>query len=82
MLSLSFNSFMVRLKGINPSWLMGVMYQFQFLYGAIKSIFLYVYRQYSNLFQFLYGAIKSNYINIELETIIKFQFLYGAIKSQ
>ena len=57
------------------------LYQFQFLYGAIKSEKSNTLPIWSSLFQFLYGAIKSHISAKGNACIIQFQFLYGAIKS-
>ena len=76
----NFNSSMVRLKGRRWNSPIGI-WQFQFLYGAIKSN----YRSANYLtfvqFQFLYGAIKSVVLLMVLLSRGSFQFLYGAIKS-
>ena len=70
---------MVRLKvpNGNPA---GAVKQFQFLYGAIKSIRCETYRNDDSWFQFLYGAIKSQFGTPNPANGSVFQFLYGAIK--
>ena len=53
-----FNSSMVRLKVRKPANLVVYGDRFQFLYGAIKSIYAFMYFVAVIKFQFLYGAIK------------------------
>ena len=53
-----FNSTMVRLKG--AAWeANGLVSEFQFHYGTIKSFRSYIYDKTRELFQFHYGTIKS-----------------------
>ena len=75
-----FNSNMVRLKGWYAWIPRQVLWLFQFQYGAIKRIGLYLGYVVKILFQFQYGAIKS--YDLEVETMVSsvFQFQYGAIK--
>ena len=56
--------------------------EFQFQYGAIKS--LYPDGGYSRnfLFQFQYGAIKRYILKYMVLVLMGFQFQYGAIKSK
>ena len=54
----NFNSSMVRLKACTVQQLTEGFVQFQFLYGAIKSVARFAIIGNLHEFQFLYGAIK------------------------
>ena len=54
----SFNSSMVRLKRRDNTGSASNS-KFQFLYGAIKTVYITFFRKRYSMFQFLYGAIKT-----------------------
>ena len=71
---------MVRLKAyeFKPKSLLSDMFQFH--YGSIKRLMIYLLIEAGLLFQFHYGSIKSDF---SFEIFIKFfpfQFHYGSIK--
>ena len=57
-----------------------MLYEFQFLKGAIKGPLAYLSPVIASLFQFLKGAIKGEENVLDPLFGIQFQFLKGAIK--
>ena len=70
---------MVRLKATPHSVGVNVP-RFQFQYGAIERVEIYIVPEVQQLFQFQYGAIE-RIITVQLQLQKKqFQFQYGAIE--
>ena len=76
----SFNSTMVRLKGINQYWVRVYVEEFQFHNGSIKSKPVISGLTSQIAFQFHNGSIKSDYKDSQFVADMLFQFHNGSIK--
>ena len=75
-----FNTYMVQLKVSETYIAFFSISLFQYLYGAVKSLYVNHLRIKFSKFQYLYGAVKSLEILNPFLILNLFQYLYGAVK--
>ena len=76
----NFNTTMVRLKDRKSKAYVYEQIKFQYHYGTIKSITIFIFRKPPTKFQYHYGTIKSYTWPSQNNSQDRFQYHYGTIK--